>query len=93
MIPKLGLYHQKETSIPYDYADVLGLIAPRECLIYSPTRDRFSDSEEVKACLMTTKPFWQDADALTFQSPDDICRFQRDQQEVLLRWLETANTQ
>ena len=27
LIPKLGLYHQKESTIPYDYDDVLALIA------------------------------------------------------------------
>jgi len=92
MIPKLGLYHQKEGSIPFDYADVLGLIAPRKCLIYAPTRDRFTDSEDIRECLETAKPFWQDGDALTFERPNDICRFQGDQQDVLLRWLETAAT-
>ena len=43
LMPKLGLYHGKESTLPYDYDDVLALIAPRKCLIYSPTRDRFSD--------------------------------------------------
>ena len=38
LIPKLGLYHQKESTIPYDYDDVLALIADRKCLIYAPAR-------------------------------------------------------
>jgi pimeloyl-ACP methyl ester carboxylesterase len=88
MIPKLGLYHGKESTIPYDYEDVLGLIAPRQCLIYAPTRDRFSDSDDVKACIEKVKPSWQDKNGLRFVSPDDICRFQRSQQDVLVRWLE-----
>ena len=33
----------------------------------------------------------QDADVLTFERPDDICRFQRDQQDALVRWLETVD--
>lgn len=89
LIPKLGLYHQKESTLPYDYDDVLRLIAPRKCLIYSPARDRFSDSEDVKACIMKAKASWQDKNGFTFMSPDDICRFQRDQQDALVRWLET----
>lgn len=90
LIPKLGLYHGEEASIPYDYEDVLGLISPRECLIYSPTRDRFSDNEDVKACSMKAKASWQDESGLTFMTPDDTCRFQRDQQNVLVKWLNTA---
>lgn len=88
LMPKLGLYHGKESTIPFDYDDVLALIAPRKCLIYAPTRDRFADSEDVKACIMKTKALWQDEDALTFVSPDDICRFQREQQDALVRWFE-----
>lgn len=87
LMPKLGLYHGKEATLPYDYDDVLALIAPRRCLIYSPTRDRFSDSEDIKACIMKAEAAWQGADALTFMSPDDICRFQRNQQDALVRWL------
>ena len=89
MIPKLGLYHGKEAFIPYDYHDVLSLIAPRKCLIYSPTRDRTIDREDVTACVERAKASWKNGDALTFDRADDICRFQRTQQDALLRWLET----
>jgi pimeloyl-ACP methyl ester carboxylesterase len=88
VIPKLGLYHGEEAAIPYDYHDVLGLIAPRTCLIYAPTRDRFADSEGVKACIERAQTSWPNENDLTFMSPDDICRFQRSQQDVLVRWLE-----
>jgi len=89
LIPKLGLYHQRESAIPYDYEEVIGMIAPRKCLIYSPARDRFSDIEDIKQCVMKARTSWQNKDALAFSNPDDICRFQRDQQDALLRWLET----
>jgi len=88
LMPKLGLYHGKEATIPYDYDDVIGLIAPRKCLIYSPTRDRFGSNEDIKQCVMKAKASWHDEDALTFISPDDICRFQHEQQDALVRWLE-----
>jgi hypothetical protein len=90
LMPKLGLYHGKESAIPFDYDDVLALIAPRTCLIYAPTRDRFADSEDVKACIMKTKALWQDEDAFTSVCPDDICRFQREQQDALVRWFEAT---
>ncbi len=92
VIPKLGLYHQKEATLPYDYEDVLGLIAPRKCLAYAPTRDRFTDTEEVKACIHKAGLSWKDPGGLSFESPDDICRFQRDQQDVVVEWLGKAMT-
>lgn len=88
LIPKLGLYHQQESTIPYDYDDVLALIADRKCLIYAPAGDRFVAPTDVKSCIEKAKASFQDADALTFECPDDICRFQRTQQDALLQWLE-----
>ena len=82
---KLGLYQGKEATLPYDYDDVLGLIAPRKSLIYSPTRDRFVDNEDIKACMSRARASWQDQDALTFVNPDDIRRFQRDQQDAMVK--------
>ena len=86
------MYHQKESTLPYDYDDVLALIAPRKCLIYAPTRDRFADSEDVNACITRARASWQDEDALMFMSPDDMCRFQRDQQDVVVDWMEEKHT-
>jgi len=87
-VPKLGLYHGLEPALPYDYEDILALIAPRKCLVYAPIRDRFADSGDVKACITKASAAWPGGDGLTFMSPDDMCRFQRDQQDVLVRWLE-----
>ena len=36
------------------------------------------------------KPSSQDKGGLAFMSPNDICSFQRDQQDVMVRWLVTA---
>jgi pimeloyl-ACP methyl ester carboxylesterase len=90
LLPKLGLYHEEESTLPYDYDDLLALVAPRKCLVYAPTRDRFADHQEVKACVNKARASWTDPDHLTFITPDDICRFQRDQQDTVVRWLETA---
>ncbi len=89
LIPKLGLYHQQEAAIPYDYDDLLASIADRQCLIYAPSRDRFVDPADVKSCIEKARKSVRGADNLTSEFPDDICRFQRAQQDALLRWLET----
>jgi pimeloyl-ACP methyl ester carboxylesterase len=89
--PKLGLYHQKESTIPYDYDDVIRMIAPRKCLIYSPERDRFSDIGDIRKCIARAETAWRDTVGFVFRSPDDICRFQRDQQDVVVRWLDQVS--
>ena len=67
------------------------MIAPRKCLIYAPGRDRFSDTEDIKRCISKVKKAWNGNDGLLFMSPDDVCRFQRDQQDVVVDWLEYVN--
>lgn len=93
ILPKLGLYKGREKDLPYDYEDLIRRIAPRKCLIYSPSRDRFADSVDIKICIDKAKAAWKNPDGFTFLSPDDVCRFQKDQQDVVVRWLETAKSE
>lgn len=39
-VPKLGLYHAKEARIPWDYHDLLHMIAPRRVLVHAPGNNR-----------------------------------------------------
>jgi pimeloyl-ACP methyl ester carboxylesterase len=87
VLPKLGLYHKKESKIPYDYEDVIHMIAPRNVLVYAPRRDRFTDADDIQKCIVKAKTAWGNANNLEFKNPDDICRFQKDQQDVVLDWL------
>ena len=88
--PKLGLFHGRENEIPYDFDDVLALVAPRPCLIYTPTRDRDVDYDDVVACVGRAGEAWKvgdKADGLTHLTPDDINRFQSAQHDLFLQWL------
>jgi len=87
--PLLGLFDGREQQIPYDFDDVLALIAPRPCLVYSPKRDREADYKDVAACVERARQAWKAnsrGDNLTHQTPDDINRFQADQQNAFLQW-------
>ncbi len=88
VLPKLGLYHNRESEIPYDYDDVIGLISPRNVLIYSPLRDRFTDINDINNCIKKSRKSWGENNGFQFLSPDDICRFQKDQHEIFIKWLE-----
>jgi pimeloyl-ACP methyl ester carboxylesterase len=88
--PMLGLFDGREAEIPYDFDDVMALVAPRPCLIYSPQHDRFADFADVTSCVERAKMFWGQAgaaDRFTHLSPDDYSRFQTAQQDVYLEWL------
>ena len=88
--PKLGLFAGCENEIPYDFDDVLRLIAPRPCLISSPMHDRDANCAEVAACEARARTSWEaagDGDGLTFSSDDGINHFQSSRQNIALEWL------
>ena len=69
---------------------MLALVAPRPCLVYNPRRDREADSNEVARSVDRARKAWPPdaAGALTCETPDDINRFQADQQRALIHWYE-----
>lgn len=91
ILPKLGIYNGKEKKIPYDYDDLIKMIAPRNCLIYAPVRDRFTDADDVANCIEKARKAWPNSVNFEFKAPDDICRFQKDQQDVVVDWLNRIN--
>jgi|GEM_PF-161253 len=92
LVPKLGLFDGRESEIPYDYGEVLGLVAPRPCLVYSPQRDRFADVDEVSRCVGEAAKQWPSSTgastALRHERPDDMNRFQKAQQDIFIEWLK-----
>jgi pimeloyl-ACP methyl ester carboxylesterase len=87
VLPKLGLYHKKESKIPYDYDDVIQMIAPRNLLIYAPLHDRFTDANDIRNCIEKAQTASTNKEYIEFKAPDDICRFQKDQQDIMIEWL------
>jgi hypothetical protein len=90
LAPRLGLFDGAEEKTPFDYHDVLALIAPRPCLVYAARRDRELDPQAVGECIERAKKAWSARgvpQGLEYHSPDDIGRFQQAQQELFLRWL------
>jgi len=80
--PKLGLFHSRESEIPYDYDDLIRAVAPRPCLVYSAKKDRHVNADDVAACAARCA-----SPTLQFVHADDVNRFQSAQQKVFLDWL------
>ncbi len=91
--PQLGLFQGRESELPYDFDDLLRLVAPRACLVVSPQHDRDADPADVGRAIESVRSAWNGrgaAGTLTYEAPDDYSRFQADQQEVFWKWLETT---
>jgi hypothetical protein len=56
-------------------------------LIYAPLRDRFSDADDIRNCVKKAQTAYINEENFEFKAPDDICRFQKAQQDVVLEWL------
>ncbi len=87
ILPKLGLFKGKEKTIPYDYDDIIELIAPRKCFIYAQAYDRFSDINDIKRSVEKAKLFWGNSDDFRFEISNDVCRFQKNEKNSIVTWL------
>jgi hypothetical protein len=89
--PRLGLYDKREQDLPFDFEDILSLIAPRPCLISSPLHDRDADFDEVKACVQRAAPAWDEAPpagGLTHVTPETYNRFHQSEYDTFFAWLD-----
>lgn len=89
--PRLGIFHGREAEIPFDFEDVLSLIAPRPCLIDSPLHDRENDAEAVRACVDAARAEWRKhhlESNLTHYMRNDYNRFQPEHHRIVSKWLD-----
>lgn len=84
LLPKLGLFHEREKIVSYDFDDLLTSFSVIPHLIYSAQRDRHVDAQDVVACIQQSM-----GKKLTFIQADDVNRFQSEQHSVLMDWLQT----
>jgi hypothetical protein len=85
--PRLGLYDGREEELPLDYDDVLQLLACRPCLLVTPKRDRFANHNAVAE---TIRRLQTKNDTITWGAPEYINRFQADQHQLFLEWVNTS---
>ncbi|MCF7853568.1 MAG: alpha/beta fold hydrolase [Candidatus Pacebacteria bacterium] len=93
--PKLGICDGVNKQVPYDFDDILTLVAPRPCLVYSALHDRESNAEAVARCLDTARQSWKSTGAenlLQHCGVDDYNRFQTRQLDILEQWLAEVTT-
>ena len=91
LVPRLGLFQDDLSQIPYDYQDILRAIAPRPTLLFTPTSDRDATWVDVSACVNASASAWgHDVGALTHLAPDAISKMEMVEAKILDTWLKTV---
>lgn len=93
LIPRLGFFIGQENRAPFDYDEVLALIAPRSVLVVAPELDRYAPVEDVRQEVAAARGAFQLLGAekrLELWNPRDFNRFTRRLQEQLYSYLEKA---
>ena len=91
--PRLGAFvGGNENRIPYDYHEVLALIAPRPVLVFAPRIDYQATLADVKSCVAEAAKVYQLLGAqenLQFSEIDDYNRFSPESQKVVYAKLKS----
>ena len=91
LVPKLGPFVGYESRIPYDYHELLALIAPRPALVFAPKIDTQGTLKDVKSCVEEAAKVYEFSvakGALRFQELDDYNHFSPETQKVVFERLK-----
>jgi hypothetical protein len=91
MVPRLGLFAGNESRLPYDYEDLIALIAPRPVLVVQPAMDRDATPADVKAAVDRAKTVYTlsgAASSLELQEPNDYARLTVATQNKAIEWMK-----
>jgi len=91
LLPKLGAFIGHENRVPYDYAEVLGMIAPRPALVFAPRIDHQATLDDVKNCVAEAGGAYEllvAKDALKFEELDDYNHFSPETQKIVFERLK-----
>lgn len=78
LLPKLGFFEGEEARIPFDFDEILSLIAPRKVLVVAPKLDRFNPVDEVQILVENAREAYQlqgHPENLELWTPEDFNRF------------------
>jgi pimeloyl-ACP methyl ester carboxylesterase len=90
LIPRLGFFVGHENQIPYDFPELLGMVAPRPVLVVQPRWDRDATPEEVKTAVEQAKKVYAlygAAAKLELQEPWDYNRLPAGMQDEIVQWM------
>ena len=89
-LPRLGFFVGHEQRVPYDYHEILALIAPRPVLILAPRLDQDWFFEDVVACIESAAEVYRllsAEESLQLHTPLDFNRYPPAYQNRVNEWL------
>jgi dienelactone hydrolase len=92
LIPTLGFFVGHESQIPYDYQDLLGMVAPRPVLVVQPQLDRDATPADVEAAVNQAKQVYTlygAGDKLAINEPWDYNRLPNKTQDEIVKWMRS----
>ncbi|MFQ5930338.1 MAG: alpha/beta fold hydrolase [Acidobacteriota bacterium] len=93
--PRLGAFVGQERRLPYDYHEVLAMLAPRPLLVVSPRIDYQNNLNDVQRCLTEVEKVYElfgEKEQLRFYEVDDYNRFSPElQQQVYERFRQMVD--
>jgi pimeloyl-ACP methyl ester carboxylesterase len=90
LMPRLGFFVGQESRVPFDYDEVVSLIAPRPVLLVAPTLDRYARIADVRREIEGPKKVYGlfgREDRLQVETPVDFNRFPPALQQKTFDWL------
>jgi len=93
LVPLLGFFVGHESQIPYDYQDLLGMIAPRPVLVVQPQLDRDATPADVASAVSQAKQVYSlygAGDKLAISEPWDYNRLPNNTLNAAVKWM-TSN--
>jgi pimeloyl-ACP methyl ester carboxylesterase len=90
LLPRLGFFVGHEDRVPFDFDEVLALVAPKPALVVAPTLDRYARLADVQREVEASKNIYNllgQPQALQFETPVDVNRFAHRTQESAFDWL------
>jgi dienelactone hydrolase len=90
LIPRLGLFAGSEQRLPYDYDDLMALIAPRPVLVVQPQKDRDANPDDVRVAVKRAQEVYalgNAAENITLMEQDDYGRLTDATQNSAVEWM------
>ena len=90
LMPRLGFFVGHESQIPYDFHELLGMIAPRPVLVVQPLLDRDATPADVKISVDQARKVYTLYDAsgkLELREPWDYNRLPEKIQDEIVTWM------
>jgi pimeloyl-ACP methyl ester carboxylesterase len=90
LLPRLGFFVGHEDRVPFDFDEVVALIAPRPVLLVAPKLDRYARVADVRREVEGSRKIYDllgRGEALQFETPMDFNRFPRSMQEHAFDWI------